>query len=217
MARTKTRKKVQYAEFSNCFDADSRQWRGRWHEHFGNNNPIVLELGCGQAELSYALAKQYPEVNFIGVDVKHVRMWHAAGRALEEGVQNIAFLHIHLLWLAEYFADHEVSELWITFPDPFPKNKHAKHRMINPNFLSVYRRILKTEGTVIFKTDSRELFLYALEIFVREKNIRMMELSFDLHNNAPHIHADFKTLTQYEKMFMAEEKPINLVQFAFSE
>jgi len=213
MARTKTRNKTQYQHFPNCFDVEARL-AGRWSDHFGNDNPITLELGCGRADLSYAMAKAHPERNFIGIDVKPVRMWHSAKRALEEGVQNIAFLHIHLLWLAEYFAEKEVADLWITFPDPFPKTRQEKHRMITTAYLEQYRKVLALGGSVQFKTDNLPLFHFALEVFVRSGNVALDTLSFDLHNDL-RISEEAKYLTQYERMFMADGLPIKYTKFGF--
>lgn len=200
---------------SNCFDKASTHLKGRWNEHFGNDNPIILELGCGRADLSYALAQKYPDRNYIGIDVKPVRMWHSATKAAAEGVTNLAFLHAHLLWLPDYFAPGEVESIWITFPDPFPKNAHVKHRMINPNFLERYRNLLRPGGVVEFKTDNLPLFQYALEVFVQEQNIDFQALSFNLHEDT-RIGEDAKHLTQYERLFMGEGVPIKYVRFTFS-
>lgn len=143
-------------------------------------------------------------------------MWHSATKAVAEGMDNIAFLHAHLLWLPDYFASGEVDSIWITFPDPFPKTAQAKHRMINPNFLERYRNLLRPGGMVEFKTDNLALFQYALEVFVREQNIIFHELTFDLHADA-RIGEDAKHLTQYERLFMGEGVPIKYVRFSFRE
>lgn len=178
--------------------------------------PLILELGCGKAEFSFALAKKYPEKKFVGIDLKTDRMWYPAKQALEEGMDNLAFLWIHLLEIGEHFGQGEVDEIWITFPDPFPKARQVKHRMINPPFLEKYQGILKKGGKVKFKTDNRGLFLYALEVFVAQKNIRLDELSFDLHG-AEALPEDYKVKTTYEKEFLAMGLPINFVAFSFLE
>lgn len=214
MARRKELKKSEFKELHNCIGNDAADRKGRWHLVFPTPQPLVLEIGCGTAELSYTLAQQNPDRNYVGIDLKPVRLWKPAKRALEESQQNILFLHIHLLHLCDFFAEGEVSEIWITFPDPFPKNKQAKHRMINPNFLALYRNILQKGGKMHFKTDNLDLFHYALEVFVREGNIKFHHLSFDLHQDAG-ISDTAKIQTEYEKKFRAEGLKINYVCFEF--
>lgn len=213
MARRKTLKKEQYKQFDNCLNSDGSK-KGAWKSFFGNNNPITLELGCGKAELSYGLAQMYPDRNFLGIDLKMDRMWRPAKEALAAGIHNIGFLCLHLQEIADHFEENEVDEIWITFPDPFPKNKQAKHRMINPRFLDQYQKILKPGGILHYKTDNTELFYYSLETFVAYKNIRFKKLSFDLHADEG-ISADKKVKTTYEKQFMALGEKIKYVQFSF--
>ncbi|MFN0204396.1 MAG: tRNA (guanosine(46)-N7)-methyltransferase TrmB [Bacteroidia bacterium] len=213
MARRKQHKKDEYFELPNCF-AKGADMVGKWNTFFQNDNPITLELGCGTAALSRGMAERFPDRNFIGIDLKPDRLWKAAKECLAENRSNIGFLHLHLLELAGHFGEGEVSEIWITFPDPFPKAKQAKHRMINPSFLKLYHQILKKDGVIRFKTDNRELFLYALEIFVAEKNIRFHELHFDLHN-ANITQPEILIQTDYEKKFIEMGLPINYVCLGF--
>lgn len=213
MARKKSQRINEFGELDNCFDTDATLI-GKWREEFGNKGDLILELGCGKAELSYGLAKLFPENNYVGIDLKMDRMWRPAITAIEERVSNIRFLRSHLLDIDEHFAENEVDELWITFPDPFPKNKQAKHRMINSPFLRKYREILKPGGQVQYKTDNLELFQYSLEIFVREGNIEFHALSFDLHEDE-RIPQVSKTQTTYEKIFLEMGKKINYVRFSF--
>ena len=215
MSRRKTLKKDQYDSFPNCFDQEA-DWKGRWGSFFRNDHPITLELGCGKAEFSYALAQKYPARNFIGVDVKADRMWRPAKEALEAGIENLAFLRTHLLQIRDHFDDNEVDEIWITFPDPFAKKRQAKHRMMNVEFLKLYRKILRPGGRLHFKTDNLELFQFGLEVFVREKGITLTELCFDLHgeNSLPE---DYKIKTTYEKRFLEMGEKINYTSFHFSD
>ncbi|MBX7241478.1 MAG: tRNA (guanosine(46)-N7)-methyltransferase TrmB [Bacteroidia bacterium] len=217
MARRKQLKKAEFLIFDNCFGAESQNLKGIWREkHFQNQNPLILELGCGTAALSFGLATLFPDKNYIGIDLKPARLWKPAGKALEDGQKNIAFLGIHLLKIDEYFAEGEADELWITFPDPFPKNKQAKHRMINPPFLKLYRKILKKGGKVHFKTDNPDLFQYALEVFVSEKNIRFHALTFDLHHS-PVLNEENRIKTAYEERFLSEGIATKYVCFEFTE
>lgn len=213
MARRKEQRKQGYQALPNCFDRQSFQ-ANSWAEVFQNNHPITFELGCGKADLSLTLARKYPDRNYVGIDLKTDRMWHAAQQAQAEGLSNMAFLWIHLLEITDYVQPHEAAELWITFPDPYPKAKQAKHRMINPNFLQKYRQILTPNGRVNYKTDNRELFLYSLEVFVKEQDIHFHTLSFDLHE-AEALPVDLKITTAYERAFMELGTPINYVSFSF--
>lgn len=213
MARRKQFKKAQYESYSNCYHYEN-QTKNNWQEIFGNSNPITTEMGCGHGSFSLELARRYPKRNFLGVDLKPTRMYRSAKLALEEGIKNLAFLQQDLKLIGESVAENEVDEIWITFPDPFSKNRQAKHRMINPTFLAQYRNILKAGGKLHYKTDNRELFHYSLEVFVREPKLSLRELSFDLHG-ADHLPEDFKILTEYEKKFLEMEIPINYVELAF--
>lgn len=188
--------------------------KGVWKDFFGNNNPITLELGCGKAELSLGLARRYPDRNFIGIDLKPDRLARPAKMATDEGLNNMAFVHLHLLNLAAHFAENEVDHIWITFPDPFPKNRQEKHRMTGPAFLKGYREVLKPNGSVQFKTDNLPLFQWSLETFVREQNIQFKYLSFDLHEDET-LPDDTKIETFYEQRFRAEGMKINYVEFLF--
>lgn len=212
MARRKTFRKEGYLEFPNCFNRESE---ASWRTYLPENKPLILELGCGKADFSYEMATKHPERNFIGVDLKPDRLWYPAKQALDNGVGNIAFLHIHLNELHEKIASGEADELWVTFPDPFPKNRHAKHRTINTSFLKIYEQVLRPGGKVHFKTDNLPLFQFGLEVFVREGNVRFHALSFDLHEDE-HIGADAKVLTAYERKFMEMGLKINYVCFSFA-
>ncbi len=213
MARRKNIRKEEFGQLPNCFNKTA-EWKGKWRTYFENDHPIILELGCGKAELSYTLAKQNPEINYIGIDLKPDRLWHPSKQALEEGVSNIALLCINLLDLADHFAENEVDGIWITFPDPFPKNRQAKHRMINPAFLKGYQNVLKPGGLVQYKTDNLSLFHYSLETFVKTENIRFKYLTFDLHE-ALEISENTKIETTYEKKFREMGVKINYVSFVF--
>lgn len=138
-------------------------YRGNWaKDYFKNDHPIVLELGCGKGEYTVALAKQSPDKNFIGIDIKGARFWRGAKTAVEEGIGNAAFLRTQIELVAGLFAPGEVDEIWITFPDPQIKYKRTKHRMTNMSFLDTYKKILKPGGTMHLKTDSEFMHGYTL-------------------------------------------------------
>ena len=137
--------------------------KGVWaRDFFKNNHPIVLELGCGRGEYTVNLAKEYPDKNFIGVDIKGARFWRGAKTALEEQIPNAAFLRTQIELIDHLFAQGEVSEIWITFPDPQIKYKRTKHRLTNQDFLAKYKHILSPEGLIHLKTDSEYLHGYTL-------------------------------------------------------
>ncbi len=215
MSRRKMMKKTQYHELERTFNREDC-WPGAWREKLQHEGKLMLELGCGKAELSLELAEQHPANFYIGVDLKADRMWVAAREAEARGIRNVAFLCINLLELDRYFAPHEVDELWVTFPDPFPKKKQEKHRMLNPHFLEKYQSILHPEGTLHYKTDNLELFQFSLEVFVEQRGIVLDQLSFDLHARGD-LPADTKALTTYEKKFMALGKTINYVRLHFTD
>lgn len=213
MARRKELKKAQFRAFPNCF-SQADHTIGRWREIFGNDHPITFELGCGKAAFSYEMAQRHPDRNFVGVDLKMDRMWQPAKDALDAGIENIAFLFCHLMQLDEKVAANEADELWITFPDPYPKNRQAKHRMTNAPFLKLYQHVLRPGGRIHFKTDNLPLFHYSLEVFVRQGNLRMEELTFDLHAD-DRIDEEVKIMTHYERIFVEEGKMINYTRLAF--
>lgn len=215
MARKKNIRKTEYDLLPNCFNSKD-QLAGRWREEFQQPEKLILELGCGKAELSMGLARTYPRYSYVGIDLKPDRMWYPAKTALEEKVPNIRFLYIHLLHLDQFFAEEEVDEMWITFPDPFPKKRQAKHRMINPAFLNLYQKILKLNGYIHFKTDNIELFQYTLELFVSQPDIELDLLSFNLHEDN-RIPLDAKIKTTYEKAFLKLGEKINYLKFHFNK
>ncbi|MEM9985900.1 MAG: tRNA (guanosine(46)-N7)-methyltransferase TrmB [Bacteroidota bacterium] len=213
MARKKELKKAEFKLLENCFHRDQGM-AGQWKEVFGNEYPVTFELGCGKADFSYGMAERFPERNFVGVDLKMDRMWYAAQNARGDKVSNLAMLFTHLLQIDECVAEGEADELWITFPDPYPKNRQAKHRMVNASFLDKYRKVLRPGGKVHYKTDNLDLFHYSLEVFVAYPGLRLQDLSFDLHEN-DHLPAHTKITTHYERQFMEMGKKINYVSFTF--
>ncbi|MCU0407892.1 MAG: tRNA (guanosine(46)-N7)-methyltransferase TrmB [Bacteroidales bacterium] len=139
--------------------------RGRWREQiFRNDNPIVLELGCGRGEYTVALAERYPDTNFIGIDIKGARLWRGAKTSNERKLSNAAFLRTRIEFLASYFGEDEADEIWITFPDPHPGLRHAGRRLSSPPFLNLYRTILNDKGLIHLKTDNEELHRYSLHV-----------------------------------------------------
>jgi len=189
--------------------------KGKWTAFFGNKNPIILELGCGKGEYTLALARKNPHINYIGVDIKGARFWRGAKTALEENISNVAFLRTQIELIDLCFAENEVSEIWITFPDPQIKYKRTKHRMTNPDFLKKYQKILKENGLVHLKTDSEFMHGYTLGI-LQGLGYPIIYSNHDVYKNlgAPAIVTEVQTF--YEKMFLEEKKAITYLQFQFN-
>jgi tRNA (guanine-N7-)-methyltransferase len=212
MPKDKLRRFAEFREFANTFDF-AYEMKGKWKtDFFKNDNPIVLELGCGKGEYSVALARQYPNKNFIGIDIKSNRMWKGAGIALEEKLPNVGFMRAVIDKITELFDKDEVDEIWITFPDPFPKDRHIKHRLTSPGFLNRYKQIVKPEGIINFKTDDTDLFQYTLDT-LKELSIAPIEVNWDVHGNEdshPHLR---EIRTYYENLFSAKGRTIKYTKF----
>lgn len=189
------------------------QYKGKWSsDFFKNDKPIVLELGCGKGEYSVGLAQAYPEKNFIGIDIKGARFWRGAKTALEENLENVAFLRSQIELVDLLFAENEVDEIWITFPDPQIKYKRTKHRMTNSDFLQKYKKILKPNGIMNLKTDSEFMHGYTLGLLHGEGH-EVIQANHDVYKNeySPKEVTGIKTF--YEKQYLEQGKPITYIQF----
>ena len=190
--------------------------KGKWNEeYFNNNNEISLELACGRGEYTVGQARLFPERNFVGVDLKGDRLWKGSGVAIEENLNNTAFLRAQIQQLDEFFAPGEVNEIWIMFPDPRPRKREAKLRLTNPRFLDAYKRIVGTEGVVRLKTDNTGFFEYTLEVLQERNDITNFQHTFDLYESdlRPECY-DIKT--RYEEKFSAEGHKIKYLRFRFN-
>ncbi|GAB4335943.1 MAG: tRNA (guanosine(46)-N7)-methyltransferase TrmB [Flammeovirgaceae bacterium] len=188
--------------------------KGKWNElYFKNNNDIVLELACGNGEYSVGLAEIFPNKNFIGVDIKGDRIWKGSGNALEKGLKNVAFLRTNILDIEKFFAEKEVSEIWLIHPDPRPRKRDVKRRTTHPRYLEIYRKILKDDGFVRLKTDNTILFEYTKEV-LKQYPIRDYQFTDDLYNSP--LHAEHHGIvTKYEKIFTEQGFKINYLKFRF--
>ena len=187
--------------------------KGVWaKDFFKNNHPIVLELGCGRGEYTVNLAKEYPDKNFIGVDIKGARFWRGAKTALEEQIPNAAFLRTQIELIDHLFAQGEVSEIWITFPDPQIKYKRTKHRLTNQDFLAKYRHILSPEGLIHLKTDSEYLHGYTLGL-LHGMGHEILYANHHIYRNEGAPKEVLTIQTTYEKQYLAQGKPITYIRF----
>ena len=188
------------------------KFKGKWNEHFGNDNPIVLELGCGKGEYTIGLAKRAPNKNFIGIDIKGARFWRGAKTAIEEKLENVAFLRTQIELTDLLFGQNEISEIWITFPDPQIKYKRTKHRMTNISFLDRYRKILTPKGTVHLKTDSEFMHGYTLGL-LHGLGFEVLYANHDVYKNEGSPAAVLEIQTFYENQYLEKGKPITYIRF----
>lgn len=184
--------------------------KGKWRDFFGNDNPIVLELGCGRGEYTVALAQLFPEKNFIGVDIKGSRMWAGAKESHLKGMKNVAFIRTNIEIISEFFSTDEVSEIWLTFPDP--QMKKVRKRLTSTRFMELYQQFVKENGIIHLKTDSNFMFQYTVEM-IKANQYPVMFQNNDLY------HSDFsddKILsikTFYEQQWLERGLTIKYIKF----
>jgi tRNA (guanine-N7-)-methyltransferase len=187
-------------------------YKGKWHSFFENNNPIIVELGCGKGEYTIALARKNPNKNYIGIDIKGARFWRGAKTAVEENLPNVAFVRTQIELVHFIFAENEVSEIWITFPDPQIKYQRTKHRMTNTSFLKKYHHILNEEGIMNLKTDSEFMHGYTLGL-LHGAGHEVLYANHTVYKNEGAPKEVTETQTFYEKQFLEVYKPITYFQF----
>ncbi|MFN7118452.1 MAG: tRNA (guanosine(46)-N7)-methyltransferase TrmB [Saprospiraceae bacterium] len=227
--RNKLQKFAELLTFPNVYENfDSKQpqltgpdgeiidLKGKWaNQHFQNEQPITLELACGRGEYSLGLARMYPERNFIGVDIKGARIWKGAGIALEEGLSNVAFLRTRIELITYFFAPAEISEIWITFPDPFLRKSKANRRLTSAHFLNLYRKLLRPGGIVHLKTDEPNLYEFTLETLAEDPHAHILYQDDDIYAK-PLPFAELALKTYYESMHLAAEKTIKYIRFTIN-
>ena len=218
MAKNKLKKFAQMKEYPHVIQPTLNELKegfclkGKWRkDFFKNDNPLVLELGCGMGEYSVGLANKYPDKNFLGIDIKGARIWQGATESLEKGMKNVGFLRIRIDWIEMCFAKTEVDEIWITFPDPQLKKRRGTKRLTHPRFLKRYKKILKEDAPIHLKTDSQFLHGFTLGVIAGENHI-LEDATEDLYNsNQQREHMDIKT--HYEKIFLKKGLPITYLRF----
>lgn len=185
--------------------------KGKWNSVlFKNENPIVLELGCGKGEYTIGLANNYQHNNFIGIDIKGARMWRGAKTADEQKLKNVAFLRTRIEFINSFFCEDEVDEIWITFPDPHPGGRNSNKRLTSPWFLNSYRQFLKNNGMIHLKTDNTELYEFTRKVLINN-DIETLMSTRDLYSMQSDSILSIKT--HYEKIFLAAGMKINYLRF----
>ncbi len=191
--------------------------KGNWNAtYFKNDNPLVLELGCGKGEYSVALAQKYPNKNFIGIDIKGARFWRGAKTAIEKNIPNVAFIRTQIELIDYVFDENEIDEIWITFPDPQIKYKRTKHRMTNSVFLQKYKKILKKEGIVNLKTDSEFMHGYTLGLLHGEGH-EVLYANHDVYKQEGSPEEVTGIQTFYEIQYLEQNKPITYIRFKIKD
>lgn len=193
----------EFENYTNCFEEKD------FSIEILDKKDIVLEVGAGNAQPSISMATNDQETNFIAVDIKSDRLARGATLAKELNLENIFFVRSQIYNLDSHFSKNSISSIWITFPDPYPKKSDARHRLVNEKFLKMYKKILKSDGDIIFKTDNLELFKYGLEQIV-ENGFVVKELSFNLHESD--LDDKYKVTTYYEEKYLLDNIPINFVR-----
>lgn len=219
MAKNKLAKFADMENFSNVFQypfsrlqKEQFEFKGKWNDlYFKNNNPIVLELGCGKGEYTVGLAKLFPQKNFIGIDIKGARMWTGAKLAIDGGLTNVAFLRTHIELVESFFATGEVSEIWITFPDP--QMKKANKRMTSTRFMKLYLNILNQDNKIHLKTDSPFMYRYTYEMALLNK-LEIIQATDNLYNDE-HFKDDkiLNIQTFYEQQWISRGMTIKYITF----
>lgn len=190
--------------------------KGRWHsDFFHNDNPIVLELGCGKGEYTVALAELNPDKNYIGVDIKGARMWRGAKMATEAKMANVGFLRSRIEFIESMFATDEISEIWITFPDPQLKTRRAKKRLTSPLFLEQYAKMLAPNGVIHLKTDSKHLFAYTQAVI--ERFGLPCEVANDDIYGSGFADEILSVKTAYEQVYLSRGLPITYTRFRLGD
>ena len=215
MGKDKLRKFAEIETFANVYELDAgKSLKGKWSKmHFKNDAPLVLELACGKGEYTVNLAQLFPAKNFIGIDYKGNRIWRGAKTAIEEGINNVAFLRIQIEQILDYFDADEVSEIWITFPDPQPQISREKKRLTAPRFLEKYKVILQESSPINLKTDNDDFYAFTLET-IEQLGLKLHVRTEDLYRSDL-VDEVLSIKTYYEKKYLAHDKNINYVRFSF--
>lgn len=190
--------------------------KGNWDQlYFKNGRPLTVELGCGDGEYSVGLAEVDGDRNYIGVDIKGDRLYQGSTHAIENELDNVAFLRTKILELEKFFEPDEIDEFWLTFPDPRPRDRDIRRRLTNPRFLTIYQSLCKPNGWFKFKTDSTPLFEYTLDVLANEFPVDELAYTKDLYSDEELLKDHHGIKTKYEKIWTAKGEKIKYLKFRF--
>lgn len=222
MGKEKLKRYREVVQFENVIDfsgfrpGSEADQIGRWSDEvFENSNPITLELACGKGDYAIALAARYPDRNFIGIDIKGERLWVGAQQAIDQGLNNVCFIRGRIDHITQFFGKDEIAEIWITFPDPFLKNRRRNRRLTHPDFLNKYREVLREDGFINLKTDSPELYEFTNQVI--EAN------QFEVRSRIDDVYALEETpellqiKTYYERKHLEIGRTIRFVSFCIGQ
>lgn len=205
MPRTKKIRFDEIKQFPNVFQAGTET---DWSKQiFKNNNPIILELGCGKAKFSIQMAQEFPNQNFIAIDRKGERIWRAAKDAQNLKLTNLAFVQGNIYYIEKDFLPHSIDQIWLTFPDPLPRSNNANKRLTHTKFLKFYQKLLKPNGTIHLKTDSLNLINFT-ELEIKQFNGKILIKQLDIYNTANNLSEHIFFQTDFEKKYLSKNLPI---------
>ncbi|MBT4209610.1 MAG: tRNA (guanosine(46)-N7)-methyltransferase TrmB [Candidatus Komeilibacteria bacterium] len=211
MSRQKLQRFAELATFKNVAQFNQADAKNKLKDFLDGNQEIILELACGKGDYSLALAKKYPNKKIIGVDIQGERIWYGAGQALDKKLDNLFFLRMQIESLEEFFTKHSISEIWITFPDPFPRERQIKKRLSSPRFLNIYKNILIANGLIHLKTDDLNLFDYSI-ITIKNNKGEIIEEIRNIYKQKK-LKEILKTKTDFEKKHLKAGRSIHYLKF----
>lgn len=209
------KKKNCAARIERCGDiriTNPEDYKGKWSEVFGNNNPIHVEIGCGKGSFVVGMAKLHPDINFIAIEKVEDVIVMAMEKAIANEVENVRFMDLDAERIEDFFEKGEIKRIYLNFSDPWKKSKQAKRRLTHKNFLDRYKKVLNSGDYIWFKTDNSKLFEFSLNSFAAE-NFKMQNITLDLHNSG----FEGNVITEYEQRFMDLEQPIYRLEATFFE
>lgn len=214
MGQKKLQRFAEIKTFPNVMEYP-KEMKGQWKTFFQNSNPVTLELACGKGEYAVGLGRLHPEKNLIGLDIKGNRIWVGAKKALHEGLANVAFIRTQIEKITDYFAEGEIAEIWITFPDPQIRTGKAKKRLTHPRFLRLYQKIMGSIGIVNLKTDSPDLYNFTKNVI----NLCGLDVLQDMDDvyAQEEVNLDLKIKTHYEKLDIAKSNRIHYLRFSLNK
>ena len=214
MGRKKSLKLAEVDSLPNVFPYREGDVEKKIKDYFGNNNPLILEIGCGNADYSRTLAQMHPDRNYIGIDIRGARIWNASKKAEEQKLNNVAFIIARAEFIDEMFPTFRFDEIWIPFPDPFPRKRSTNRRLISPGFIERYKKITKPDAVINLKTDATSLYEYGLEVLQTE-DVKIIKNTADLYSEDELSFAE-QIKTKYEIQHLKDGKKIKLISFTIN-